>query len=157
MIERAQMIDKQDEFWMNKALMLAKQAEEAGEVPVGALLVAKNEVIGQGWNQPIGSNDPTAHAEILALRAGAKFLNNYRLIHTTLYVTLEPCLMCAGAMVHARIERLVFGAADPKSGAAGSIMNLVQDPRLNHQISCQGGVLAKECGQILQTFFKKRR
>lgn len=146
-----------DEFWMNQALILAKQAEKAGEVPVGALLVAHHEIIGKAWNQPIHLHDPSAHAEILALREGAAHLQNYRLLHTTLYVTLEPCAMCAGAMVHARIERLVFGASDPKTGAAGSLMNLVQDPRLNHQISCQGGVLAKECGEVLQNFFKNRR
>jgi tRNA(adenine34) deaminase len=147
----------QDEYWMRHALSLAKRAELLGEVPVGAVLVLENKLIGEGWNQPIQGKDPTAHAEILAIRHGALALNNYRLIDTTLYVTLEPCAMCAGAMVHARIGRLVFGAFDPKTGAAGSVFNLLQDKRLNHQISIEGGVLAEPCGELLRDFFRSRR
>lgn len=146
-----------DEHWMNHALSLAVKAEVLGEVPVGALLVLDNEMIAEGWNQPISTSDPTAHAEIMALRQGAQHINNYRLVNTTLYVTLEPCAMCAGAMIHARIQRLVYGAADPKTGAAGSVLNLLQDERLNHRIVCEGGVMAKSCGELLQNFFKSRR
>lgn len=142
---------------MAHALSLAAKAEAHGEVPVGAVLVLDNEIIGEGWNQPIGTSDPTAHAEILALRQGAKHINNYRLVNTTLYVTLEPCAMCAAAMVHARVQRLVFGAADPKTGAAGSVLNLLQDDRLNHRVQCESGVMAKTCGELLQNFFKNRR
>ncbi len=146
-----------DPYWMHQALELAKKAKAQGEVPVGAVLVLDNKIIGEGWNQPIGSLDPTAHAEVLALRQGALYLNNYRLMNTTLYVTLEPCAMCAGAMLHARVQRLVFGAFDPKSGAAGSLCNLLQDPRLNHQTILEGGILAEECGALLRNFFKERR
>jgi tRNA(adenine34) deaminase len=146
-----------DQKWMEYALTLAKRAEDLGEVPVGAVLVLENELIGEGWNHPIAAHDPTAHAEVMALRNGALHLNTYRLINTTLYVTLEPCAMCAGAMIHARIQRLVFGAFDLRTGAAGSIFNLLQDPRLNHQVKYKGGILEKECGAILQNFFKYRR
>lgn len=146
-----------DEYWMNQALELARHAESLGEVPVGAIVVFDNEILGQGWNQPIGANDPTAHAEIVALRHAAQKINNYRLINTTLYVTLEPCAMCAGAMVHARIQRLVFGAKDPKLGAAGSVLNLIQEPQLNHRIISDGGVLADPCAHVLQKFFRHRR
>jgi len=146
-----------DQQWMLYALRLAKEAEAAGEVPVGAVLVLNDEIIGEGWNQPIRSADPSAHAEILAMRAGAKYLNNYRLVNTTLYVTLEPCAMCAGAMVHARVQRLVFGALDPKTGAAGSLFNLLQDDRLNHQVKCEGGIMREACGELLRIFFKNRR
>ncbi len=136
-----------DEQWMNHALSLAKKAEDLGEVPVGAVLVLNNEVIGEGWNCPISASDPTAHAEILALRAGAQHINNYRLVNTTLYVTLEPCAMCMGAMIHARIQRLVYGAADPKIGGE----------RVNHHVISEGGVMAKACRELLQNFFKARR
>lgn len=146
-----------DAYWMQHALLLAEQAGRADEVPVGAVLVMNNQIIGQGFNQSIGSKDPSAHAEILALRQGAAHINNYRLLDTTLYVTLEPCAMCAGAIVHARIKRLVFAAKDPKTGAAGSIMNLVQDSRLNHQVSVESGILAEPCSKLLQDFFKIRR
>lgn len=146
-----------DEYWMQKALELAETAEHSGEVPVGAILVLDNQIIGKGFNQPISSNDPCAHAEILALRQGALYLKNYRLLKTTLYVTLEPCTMCAGAMVHARIQRLVFGAKDPKAGACGSIMNILQDTRLNHQVNIGSGILAEACGNLLKEFFKTRR
>jgi tRNA(adenine34) deaminase len=148
---------EKDQQWMLHALRLAKEAEAAGEVPVGAVLVLNDEIIGEGWNQPIRSADPSAHAEILAMRAGAKYLNNYRLVNTTLYITLEPCAMCAGAMIHARIQRLVFGALDPKTGAAGSVFNLLQDDRLNHQVKCEGGVMGEACGELLRSFFKSRR
>lgn len=146
-----------DNVWMNHALALAKQAAAQGEVPVGAVLVLDNQLIAEGWNQPISACDPTAHAEILALRAGAETLKNYRLPNTTLYVTLEPCAMCAGAMLHARVQRLVFGAFDPKSGAAGSVLNITQDARLNHRLVCEGGVLAESCGELLRDFFKAKR
>ncbi|HET7176703.1 MAG TPA: tRNA adenosine(34) deaminase TadA [Gammaproteobacteria bacterium] len=146
-----------DEKFMREALALARQAEAAGEVPVGAVLVKDGVVIGSGWNHPIGAHDPTAHAEIAALRAAATALGNYRLLDTTLYVTLEPCAMCAGAMVHARVERLVYGATDPKTGAAGSVLNLVQAGPLNHRLEVEGGVLAEECGALLKGFFAQRR
>jgi tRNA(adenine34) deaminase len=142
---------------MRRALELAARAEAAGEVPVGAVLVNGDTVIGEGWNRPITGNDPTAHAEIEALRAGAQALSSYRLIGTTLYVTLEPCPMCAAAMVHARVSRLVFGAWDPRAGAAGSVFNLVNAPALNHRVDAFGGVLAEECGALLKRFFAQRR
>ena len=127
------------------------------EIPVGAVLVKDSVVIGEGWNQPIYANDPGAHAEMIALKQGGAKLGNYRLPGTTLYVTLEPCAMCAGAMVHARIDRLVFGAFDPKSGAAGSVFNIVAADKLNHRIAYQGGVLESECAELLQKFFAARR
>jgi tRNA(adenine34) deaminase len=142
---------------MHRALELARRAEEAGEVPVGALVVQDGEVIGEGWNQPIVSNDPTAHAEIVAMRAAAKRLGNYRLTGCTLYVTLEPCAMCAGAMIHARVARAVYGASDPKTGAAGSVFELLGTDKLNHLVAVQGGVLADECGEMLRRFFQVRR
>lgn len=146
-----------DTRFMAEALALAAGAAQSGEVPVGAVLVKDGEAIATSANGPIRLNDPTAHAEILALRAGGARLANYRLPGTTLYVSLEPCPMCAAAIVHARVDRLVFGAADPKTGAAGSVMNLVQDPRLNHQLTVVGGVLANEAGELLQAFFRERR
>lgn len=146
-----------DLFWMQKALLLADKAEAQGEIPVGAILVLGNESVGEGWNQSISLNDPSAHAEMQAIRNAGKHLENYRLVNTTLYVTLEPCPMCAGLLVHSRIERLVFGASDYKTGSAGSIMNLTDDPRLNHQIDVEGGVLGKECGNRISAFFKTRR
>src|SRR5579863_2083493 len=123
-----------DEKWMREALVLARMAEAAGEVPVGAVLVKDGVIVGSGWNRPIGAHDPTAHAEVMAMRAAAKASGNYRLTGSTLYVTLEPCVMCAGALVHARVARLVFGAADPKTGAAGSVFDLTRSEKLNHQI-----------------------
>lgn len=146
-----------DQHWMEQALLLADKAAEQGEIPVGAILIKDNKVVGEGWNQSIGLNDPSAHAEMLAIRQGAKLLNNYRLPDTTLYVTLEPCSMCAGLLVHSRIERLVFGAADAKTGAAGSIMDLLNDERLNHQVEVSGGLLAKQCGDKISQFFQMRR
>lgn len=142
---------------MQQALALAKKAQEAGEVPVGALVVQDGKIIGSGFNQPIAKHDPCAHAEIQALQAAGQSLKNYRLPKTTLYVTLEPCAMCAGAMVHARVDRLVFGAADPRTGAAGSVMNLLQHSALNHQITTLGGVLADDCSAILKAFFQAKR
>ncbi len=146
-----------DETFMRQALGLAARAEAAGEVPVGALIVQQGKVIGEGWNQPISGHDPTAHAEILALRAAAQAVGDYRLGGATLYVTLEPCPMCASAMGHARIARLVFGAWDPRQGAAGSAFNLVNHPALNHRLDSFGGVLAEECGAQLKAFFALRR
>jgi tRNA(adenine34) deaminase len=146
-----------DERWMRRALALAAQAESDGEVPVGALLVQDGVVLGEGWNRPIRAHDPTAHAEIQALRAASARLANYRLSGSTLYVTLEPCPMCAGAMVHARVARLVYGAADPRAGAAGTVINLLNTEVLNHRAAVQGGVLGEECGQLLRRFFKDRR
>jgi tRNA(adenine34) deaminase len=144
-------------FFMARALELAGEAERAGEVPVGAVIVKDGSIIGEGWNRPITTQDPTAHAEIVALRAAAQTLSNYRLLDTTLYVTLEPCAMCASAMIHARVKRLVYGAADPRVGAAGSIFNIVQHPALNHRIECEAGVMAAECGALLRGFFVARR
>ena len=142
---------------MQQALALAHQAEQQGEVPVGAVLVREGQVLGKGWNQPIIKNDPTAHAEVVALRAAAEQLGNYRLNNSTLYVTLEPCAMCAGAIVHARVDRLVYGAVDPRAGAAGSQFNILQNPSLNHQVEILPGVLALECGQLLKGFFQEKR
>jgi tRNA(adenine34) deaminase len=150
-------LNSHDEIWMREALTLAQKAEAEGEVPVGAVIVRGGEIIGRGWNHPIAAHDPTAHAEIIALRAAAQQLENYRLTDTTLYVTLEPCAMCAGAMVHARVGRLVFGASDPKAGAAGTVFNLVQASALNHRLEVTSGVLADECGAILKRFFESRR
>ena len=148
---------EQDIFWMQKAVALAKQAADVQEVPVGALIVKNNECIADGFNQPILKHDPTAHAEIIALRKAGEQLGNYRLIDCTLYVTLEPCPMCAMAMVHARIKRLVVGTPDPRTGAAGSVFNLVHSASLNHQIEYQQNVLATECSAILKQFFQRRR
>lgn len=147
----------EDEQWMNRALALARRAYDAGEVPVGALLVKEGELLGEGWNRPILSHDPTAHAEVMALREAGERVGNYRLVDTTLYVTLEPCVMCAGALVHARVKRVVFGAFDPKTGAAGSVFDTLQAPQHNHLIECEGGVLADECGALLREFFRERR
>lgn len=136
-----------DQKWMQHALNLAKRAEELGEVPVGAVLVLDNKLIAEGYNQPIQLKDPTAHAEIMALRAGAQILNNYRLLDTTLYVTLEPCAMCVGAIMHARVKRLVFGASDPRANEA----------KLNHHLICDRGILAEESSVLLKNFFRARR
>ena len=142
---------------MSRALELARFAEANGEVPVGAVIVKENQIIGEGWNQPITTHDPSAHAEMLAMRAAAKSLGNYRLLDTTLYVTLEPCAMCAGAMVHARIKRLVYAATDPRAGAAGTLFNIVQHDALNHRVEVTGGVLEEECAAVLRNFFRTRR
>jgi tRNA(adenine34) deaminase len=146
-----------DADWMRRALALAARAEQEGEVPVGAVVVRAGEVLGEGWNRPIAAHDPTAHAEILALRAASTQVRDYRLGGTTLYVTLEPCPMCAAAMAHARIARLVFGAWDPRQGAAGSAFNLVAAPAMNHRVDAFGGVLSDECGALLRRFFSNRR
>lgn len=146
-----------DEAFMQEALALAQQGRQAGEVPVGAVVVKDGEIIGRGFNAPISRSDPTAHAETLALRDAASRLGNYRLPDCTLYVTLEPCAMCAGAILHARIARLVYGAADPKTGACGSVVNLFAESRLNHHCRVTGGILAQECGAALKEFFAGRR
>lgn len=146
-----------DEHWMQQALELAHKAASEDEVPVGAVLVKDNQLISTGWNQPIQNNDPSAHAEMMAIRNAGQVLQNYRLIDTTLYVTLEPCSMCVGAMIHARVKRLVFGAFDNKTGAAGSALNLIHDPVHNHKLEVVGGVLEEECKLLLQNFFKNKR
>ncbi|TPW15658.1 MAG: tRNA-specific adenosine deaminase [Halothiobacillaceae bacterium] len=151
------MVNDDDLIWMQCALELARHAASQGEVPVGAIVVADNQVVAEGWNQPILSHDPTAHAEIVALRQAGQALRNYRLINTTLYVTLEPCTMCFGAMVHARIQRVVFGAYDVKSGIITSAAALPELPLFNHRFSWEGGVLAESCGALLSQFFKGRR
>jgi len=153
----AETAGKTDEAMMRLAIAEAREAERLGEVPVGAVIVKDGEIVGRGRNTPIGSCDPTAHAEIGALREAAHRLGNYRLTDTTLYVTLEPCIMCAGAMRHARVERLVFGAADPKSGVAGTVVDLCRGPGANHDLKVTGGVLAEECGDLLRAFFRARR
>jgi tRNA(adenine34) deaminase len=146
-----------DETFMRAALDLAQQAAQAGEVPVGAVVVKHGQIIGRGSNAPISRHDPSAHAEIAALRDAAQQIGNYRLVDCELFVTLEPCVMCVGAMFHARIGRVVFGARDPKTGAAGSIFNLFAETRLNHHARIHGGVLAEECGKVLSDFFAARR
>jgi len=146
-----------DARFMARALELARAAEAAGEVPVGAVMVKEGIIIAEGWNRPISTNDPTAHAEIVAMRAAAQALQSYRLLDTTLYVTLEPCAMCAGAMVHARVKRLVFAATDPRAGAAGSIFNIAQHTALNHRLEITSGVMAQECAAELRKFFAARR
>lgn len=151
------MISEHDIHWMRRALALAEQAAQAGEVPVGAVLVRDDQVVGEGWNQPITRHDPTAHAEVVALRQAGERLGNYRLVGTTLYVSLEPCVMCAGALIHARVARVVFGAYDPKTGAAGSVFDVLTSPLHNHRITCEGGVLADESAVLLQSFFRTRR
>lgn len=146
-----------DEYWMRRALQLAQQAEAQDEVPVGALIVRDNELIAEGWNQPIQSCDASAHAEIIAMRNAGQVLHNYRLVDTTLYVTLEPCPMCVGAMIHGRIKRLVFAAYDPKTGAAGSVFDLIHAAEHNHRIEVTGGVLESEGRRLLQAFFQRKR
>jgi tRNA(adenine34) deaminase len=146
-----------DEYWMHHALGLARQADLANEVPVGAIIVKDNTVIAEGFNQPISKSDPTAHAEIVALRNAAQSLNNYRLPDTTLYVTVEPCAMCAGAIIHSRIQRVVYGAAEPKAGAVCSHLQLFDQPQMNHRVAWQGGVLVDEATAALQAFFARRR
>lgn len=146
-----------DERWMREALSLAEQAGELGEVPVGAIVVQDGEIIGRGFNRPIRTCDATAHAEIVAIRDASQFRNNYRLPGTSLYVTLEPCTMCLGAMIHARVERLVFGATEPRAGAIVSQASLLDAEHFNHRLSSVGGVLADECSVLLKDFFRSRR
>ncbi|MDH5433152.1 MAG: tRNA adenosine(34) deaminase TadA [Gammaproteobacteria bacterium] len=145
------------QHWMQKALELAQKAEEQGEVPVGAVLVKDNEIIGQGFNQPISTHDPSAHAEIIALRQAAKQIKNYRLVDTTMYVTLEPCAMCAMAMVHARVKTLIYAASEPRTGADGSLYQLLQHQGHNHQIEVIFGIMQEESSELLKAFFKQRR
>ena len=142
---------------MEEALRAAQRALEAGEVPIGAVVVCGNKVIGRGWNSNLTDSDPTAHAEIMALREAARAVGNHRLSGCELFATIEPCPMCAGALVHARIQRLVYGADDPKAGAVHSVMQVLNHPKLNHQMEVRGGVLASRCSDLLQTFFRQRR
>ena len=146
-----------DDYYMEQAIAQARRAEALGEVPVGAVVVKDGVIIAAGYNHPIGKHDPTAHAEIMALRAAATALGNYRLPGCTLYVTLEPCAMCSGAMMHARLARVVYGATDPKTGACGSVLNLFGEARLNHHTALHGGVLGEQCGALLKEFFAMRR
>jgi tRNA(adenine34) deaminase len=150
-------LESPDIHWMRHALSLAMRAAREGEVPVGAVVIKEGQLIAEGWNRPIGHHDPTAHAEIQALRAAGVKLNNYRLPGTTLYVTLEPCPMCAGAIVHARVGRVVFATSDPRTGAAGSVFNLLQSGELNHRCEVTGGVLAEESATMLRDFFRIKR
>lgn len=143
--------------WMQQALVLARKAEQEGEVPVGAVLIQDNKILGQGWNRPVASHDPSAHAEIQAIRAAGKALGNYRLPGSTLFVTLEPCTMCAGAIIHARIKRLVFGAYDPRTGAIVSVAQILDQDHHNHKTDFQGGIMESECSQILKDFFAAKR
>jgi len=148
---------QRDEYWMNVALDLADKAQQVGEVPVGAVLVLNNKIIGEGYNLVISSHDPCAHAEIIALRSGGQSIENYRLIDATLYVTLEPCCMCAGAIVHSRVKRVVYGAADLKTGAAHSAFELLNDQKHNHQVEISSGILAQTCSEKISNFFSTRR
>lgn len=151
-------VSEHDLSFMRRALMLAGRAEAAGEIPVGAVLTDKvGNILGEGWNRPISANDPTAHAEIQAIRQASQTLGNYRLADSTLYVTLEPCPMCAGAILHSRIGRLVFGASDYKTGAVGSRFHLFEDYKMNHLLEIRGGVLQEECAGKISTFFRRRR
>jgi tRNA(adenine34) deaminase len=157
-VKRKMMVfSEQDKMFMQHALELAEYAKKQGEVPVGAVLVLNDEIVGEGWNCPISNEDPTGHAEIIALRKAAKKMGNYRLIDATLYVTLEPCIMCVGAMIHARIKRCVFGASDPKTGAAGGVTNIFAEKWLNHKVIVEGGLLAQESSKLLKDFFQARR
>ncbi len=149
--------EETDHFWMQHALSLAKRAQQEDEVPVGAVIVRDNQILAQGYNQPIFAHDPTAHAEIQAIRMAARSDKNYRISNATLYVTLEPCAMCAGAIIQARLKRLVFGAHDERSGAAGSVFNVLQEASLNHRCEVKAGVCADECALILKSFFKSKR
>ena len=148
---------KDPDYFMRKALSLAARAEALDEVPVGAVVVKDGAIIGRGFNAPISRHDPSAHAEMMALRDAAQRVGNYRLVDCELFVTLEPCVMCVGAMFHARIARVVYGARDPKTGAAGSVLNLFTTSQLNHHARIEGGVLAEECGKVLSDFFARRR
>jgi len=149
--------ESNDLIWMQYAYNLALQAQQEGEVPVGAVLVKDNNIIGEGWNRPIKNHDPTAHAEIMALRDAARKIENYRLVDTTLYVTLEPCVMCAGAIIHARIRKVVFATFDPRTGAAGSVFSILNSSELNHKVDVKHGILANESAELLRTFFKEKR
>lgn len=157
MDDQVRPLDEVDAHWMRQALALAQRAAELGEVPVGAVLVRDGALLAEGHNRPITDHDPSGHAEMIALRAGARVLGNYRLPGTTLYVTLEPCVMCAGAIIHARVQRLVFGAPDPKAGAVNAVYDVIANPRLNHAVQWTGGVLAEDCGRVLRDFFRARR
>ncbi|MGL5039141.1 MAG: tRNA adenosine(34) deaminase TadA [Aeromonas sp.] len=148
---------EKDEYWMRHAMGLAARAEEMGEIPVGAVLVHDDRVLGEGWNRAITEHDACAHAEVMAIRAAGRQRENYRLLDTVLYVTLEPCCMCAGALIHSRVKRVVFGARDLKTGAAGSVFEILQDPRHNHRIELSRGVLGEACAAQLSAFFKRRR
>ena len=148
---------EQDIYWIRYVMQLAERAEQAGEVPVGAVLVLDNKVIGEGWNLSISQHDPCAHAEIMAIRQAGERIGNYRLLGTTLYVTLEPCVMCTGAMIHSRIARVVYGASDLKTGAAGSVFDVLSDPRHNHVVEITSGVESEACSQQLSDFFRRRR
>jgi tRNA(adenine34) deaminase len=150
-------MDEPDEILMRAALEEARTAAEAGEIPIGAVAVIGDGIVARAQNRILRDVDPTAHAEMVALRAAARAIGNYRLVDCELYVTLEPCAMCAGAMIHARLRRLVYGAADPKAGAAGSVLEVLNHPRLNHQMAVTAGVLAEECGEMLRGFFRERR
>lgn len=151
------MSESEDIKWMEQAMLQAQLAQSHGEIPVGAVVVCNGEVVGRGHNASIMQNDPSMHAEMMAIREAGQTLGNYRLVECTLYVTLEPCPMCAGLLVHSRIKRLVFGASDPRTGSAGSLMNLVQHPGLNHQVEVTGGVMQQICSQRLSDFFRRRR
>jgi tRNA(adenine34) deaminase len=146
-----------DELWMDEALLAAQQALDAGEVPIGAIVVLGDKIVGRGWNRNLSDRDPSAHAEIVALRNAGTAIGNHRLIGCDLFVTIEPCAMCAGAMVHARLKRLVYGADDPKAGAVHSVMQVLNHPQLNHKMEVRGGVAAERCAELLQEFFKSRR
>ena len=154
---RSPILTTTDELWMEEALRCAQRALELGEVPVGAVVVSEGRVVGRGWNRNLTDNDPAAHAEIMALREAGARLGNYRLGHCELFVTIEPCAMCAGAMVHARVKRLVYGADDPKAGAVHSVMQVLNHPQLNHRMEITSGILAGRSAEILQEFFRKRR
>lgn len=151
------MIDNIPQKWMENAFELAQKAKEQGEVPVGAVIVHESKIIGEGWNQPISSNDPTSHAEIVALRQAGLALSNYRLSGAVMYVTLEPCAMCAGALVHARLAKLIYAVGDPKTGACGSVFNLLQTNELNHKVEIEKGVMEEECRSLIQAFFQEKR
>ncbi len=146
-----------DELWMAEALRAAQRALEAGEVAVGAVVICDGKIVGRGWNHNLSDSDPTAHAEIMALREAGENVGNHRLVGCELFVTIEPCAMCAGALVHARVKRLVYGANDPKAGAVHSVMEVVNHPQLNHRMEVRGGVLAGRCAELLQSFFRERR
>ena len=155
--EERREVSERDELWMEEALRAAQRALEAGEVPVGAVIVCDGRVLGRGWNRNVSDSDPTAHAEVVALREAGRTLGNHRLGQCELFATIEPCAMCAGALVHARIKRLVYGADDPKAGAVHSVMQVLNDSRLNHQMEVRAGVLAGRSAELLQAFFRKRR
>ena len=151
------MTDNIHQKWMQRAFELAQKAKEQDEVPVGAVIVHENKMIGEGWNHPISSNDPTSHAEIVALRQAGQALSNYRLPEAVMYVTLEPCAMCAGALIHARLAKLIYAADDPKTGACGSVFNLLQTNELNHKVEIEKGIMEEECRSLIQAFFKEKR